>query len=98
MIKITRILTRPNTEIPFYKAEESFIEYFRNTYEDSGLVTLMGISMSEDGLTKTYINMYSSQEAHEMVANDATVIEYASKAEEYNSENGITVNLLLEEI
>lgn len=99
MIKSTRIVVRPSTEIPFYKADESFTEYFKNTYQETGLVTLVGVSLSEDGLTKTYINVYASQEAHDMVGNDNFVIDnYTSKFKRYNSENGITVNVLLEEI
>jgi hypothetical protein len=98
MIKITRILTRPSTEIPFHEAEESCVEYFRHTYEERGMVTLMGISLSEDELTKTYINMYASQEVHEIIFDDPIIMECVGVAKKYNSENGITVNRLIEEI
>ena len=96
MLKITRTLTRPSTDIPFYEAEESFKEYMRQTYEETGLTTLLEVTLSEDGLSKTYVSIYPSQENHLTVICDVNVNDYIDKAREYNLSNGITVRRIEE--
>lgn len=99
MIKVTRTSIRPNTDVPFYVADVAFIDYFRHTYEETGLVTAVETTLSEDGLTKSVVNIYVSEEVMIQVRNDQVVIDgYTNKSKKYNLDNGITVNALIEEI
>ena len=98
MIKITRTSTRPNTDIPFFSPEKSFNDYFVKTYVETGKVTRAETTLSEDGLTKTVVNLYSSEADMIEARDDAVVIDgYITKSVIYNNENGITSTVLVEQ-
>ena len=99
MIKTTKISIRPNTNVPFFRHETSDNDYFIETYIETGMVTRAEITLSEDGLTEIIVNLYSSEEALTEVREDVIVIDgFVNKSHTYNAENGITSNVLVEEI
>jgi hypothetical protein len=90
MFIASRVFTRPNTNVLYYRYPAAYVKYHAEKYQNTHLVNST-LTLSNDGLSRTSVNMYVSEEAFNTVANDPVVRDAWAARDAYNTANGITV-------
>lgn len=90
MFIASRVFTRPNTNVSYYKYPAAYVKYHAEKYQNTHLVNST-LTLSEDRLARTSVNMYVSEEAFNTVANDPVVMNAWAQRDAYNTANGIVV-------
>lgn len=85
-IKLTAVVARENTNIPWYVTPESHVQYMEEKY---GNVRTYSSTESEDGLTLTTIQIFENLEAFQEISSDGRVIMSLSERQSHNSKNKI---------
>jgi hypothetical protein len=90
ILKLKRIETRPNTNVPFYDWTQHQ-DYYRTNYWDTGIQIGDDFELSEDGLTRTRTATYNGVPGIiELLSSDATLSQYQSLHKAYSDLHGIT--------
>lgn len=99
MIKTTVVTTRPNTNVPFFLPSAEYQEFFTLNYVDSGKATAPDITFSDDGLIKTVVIEWESDEVLNTLHSEPIHIsDYSIPLREHNDQYGITIDTHKENI
>jgi hypothetical protein len=99
MIKTTVVTTRPNTNVQFFLPSTEYQEFFTLNYVESGKATTPDITFSDDGLIKTVVIEWESDEVlNDLRSEPIHASDYRLPAAEYNDDNGITIDIYKENI
>jgi len=91
ILKLKRIDTRPNTDIPFWENTPEQLEYYQKTWFEPKIQISDEIKISDDGLTKTRTATYNGIPGlAEMLGGDTKLIEFQQEHAAYCKANGIT--------
>jgi hypothetical protein len=96
--RITAIIQRKITTVPYPVISEDLVAYRQINYINTGKVVSSETQMSPDNLSKTLITTFASIEDYDAYKNDATVKESTTLRNQYLAANGMTLNLLLQEL
>lgn len=91
MIRVTKTFIRPNTNVDWWfntPAGAAYTAYRSSVY--GAKITDPSSVLSEDGLTWTYSNTWSSQEDFDAMLADSATQEALADYEAYNLVHGIT--------
>ena len=93
-ITLTRIQTRPTTDIPFFfetnLVSKEYEEYLKKNYRDTGKILGFDRTMSNDKLTVTTNLIWKSQEAFAEYYTDPVCMEkFLKVSAEYEQTNNI---------
>lgn len=96
--RMSRVFTRPNTDIPWFSSETDPYQKYIN----QGIVISDVVEESEDGLQQTRIWTFSSSihpsEIRGIFNGDQNIVEYIRETRVYNNQNGISSSSVLLEI
>ena len=81
--------TRPSADIPFYKHEQSIINYINTTYVTTGKRISNTVTLSEDGLTQTVTSIWAKGTFKEF-RSDPRILTNIEAVDAHNLEHGIT--------
>lgn len=80
------IYTRPSNTVEFYRLDDTIKAYWKETYIDTGLVTMDTNVFGDSMMTMvTYLN----QEAFDAVQNDPILVANRAIRAQHNIDNGI---------
>lgn len=92
-ITLTKTTIRPSTDVEWYKTPESVLDYINSTYRfGKGQLLKTEFILSEDGLTLTMINTWSSPEDHAAFMADPIVAANMAAMKSYNVQHNIAAN------
>jgi hypothetical protein len=100
MIKVERLQTRPDKNVPFWTMESTsdnpeFQQYFFETYISTGKFLSGETQVSDNELELKIISTWSNIESAEEFKNDPVVkLNFFDKKQKYLNENGMTEDLL----
>jgi len=95
MFKVTRVQSRPNLEVEFWRenhplVSESIQAYRQENYVQTGKFVSKTQEFSPDGLIRTTTTVWSSQDAlNEFLADPRIIAEFDTPGDQYMRENGI---------
>ena len=92
MIQVTRTFTRPNVSIPWHDEANSFAlfrDHASNTYFKTNNIILSQSPISDDLLSRTFLQIWTSQDYHSEWLNDPYLLEYWTLRDTYNAFVGI---------
>lgn len=90
MLRATKVFVRANTNTSWFEPTQTFKDYNKQTYTDTGLRLSTDRNVSVDGLTKTVITEWKDQAAYDQFLNDSVCKEMFALRQTYNQANGIT--------
>lgn len=92
MYQITVISSRSTTDVVFYPQHDS-VKTIIQTYRDSGDLVTEDLSISDDGLSRTYTATWISKEKYlEFIDNEVVTAERLNR-KMYNQNNNIVMAL-----
>lgn len=97
---ITRTVTatRPNTSVNFWPEVQhsSIWKYITETYIDTGKVIWNTTSLSDDGLTRTSVKVFDTEQSLDQYISDDTIhsSRFVQGRELYNSDQGIVIDVV----
>ena len=97
-IKTTMTFTRLNTDTPWYEPTESFKEYNKATYIDTGKRTWVERTESEDGLTQINVSIMVDAAAAKEFSQDSNIQGYLNARDLYCIQNNISLTREQEEV
>lgn len=92
MIQVTRTFTRPNASIPWHDEANPFApfrDHASNTYFKTNKIVLSQSPTSDDLLSRTWLQIWTSQDYLSEWVNDPYLREYWILRETYNASVGI---------
>jgi hypothetical protein len=98
MTQITKIgiYQRPNISVEFYPSEkiaastQEYNDYIAVTYSSTGQLISQTIELSNNDLTKTFTQVWVSQEAYDQYQADPVVVQRRIERSSYNQVSGIS--------
>ena len=97
-IKTTMTFSRLSTDTPWYEPTDSFKAYNKATYVDTGKRTYVGQTESEDGLTKTSVNIMVDEAAIKEFNQDSNIQGFLNARDLYCLQNNISLTREQEEV
>jgi hypothetical protein len=103
-VQLIVTMTRPSTDIPWhsYTNGKSWFmndDYYLLNWHDRGRIVSTSMSVSEDGLTGTFIREFSDWQSLDDFYNDKNLSSCRTLMNTYNDSMGIeTINLEIKEI
>jgi hypothetical protein len=96
MIKITRVMTRPSTEVkwhfdPSVSVVSTEFRQKMSQYIQNGKCLSTSRTFSEDNLTTTYEALWSTIEDYNESNTDPILVQMWAERDAYNAANGITM-------
>lgn len=89
-ITLTKTTIRPSSTVEWYKTPDTILDYINATYRyGTGQLRKTEFILSEDGLTLTMANTWSSLEEHAAFMADPIVAANMTAMETYNIQNNI---------
>lgn len=92
MIQVTRTFTRPNASIPWHDEAHSFApfrDHMSNNYFKTNKIIMSQSPTSEDQLSRTFLQIWTSPEYHTEWLNDPHFQEFFANRDAYNASVGI---------
>lgn len=97
-ISRTVTYTRPSTSVSFYPPIRNSViwNYITETYIDTGKIISNSDSFSPDGLTRTSVTIFDSEQSRDQYVNDTTVqsSKFVTNRRIYHDKTDILVNIV----
>jgi hypothetical protein len=84
-----RTITRPSADIPFYKHEQSIINYIDTTYVTTGKRISNNITLSEDKLEQVVTSIWIDDATFKEFRADQRVAQLKASVKAHNLQHGI---------
>jgi len=91
MIKITKLTTRPNTNV-LWHFDAGFYSHMNDTYVQPGKCILSSNAFSEDGLQMTWTSFWDTEENYNAYQADPLFTVYWNLKQEYYDTNGVVMS------
>ena len=86
----TSRVTRPNTGVAYYDPGSTYRNYRQTNYIDTGRITNISRTDSEDNLTRTVVVTWRDEDANTEWLEDSTCTAYRAARDTYESDNSFT--------
>jgi hypothetical protein len=96
--RVTAIIQRTVSTIQYPAISEDLATYRQINYINTGKIVSADTHMSPDNLSKTLITTFASVADYDLYRNDETVRPSITARDQYLLANGMTLNLLLQEL
>ena len=95
--QIKLIQQRPNTDIAWHNADDTF-KNLKISYVSAGKLDDQGVSVSGNELIRTWTLVFTTEENYNEFLNEAASLDYNAARQTYNSNNGISESLDVQDI
>jgi len=96
-ITTTVTYTRPSTSVSFYPSirNSAVWNYITETYIDTGKIISTSATVSDDGLTKTLVTIFDSEQSRNQLVNDTIIqsSQFIIGRDRYHTAADILVNI-----
>lgn len=90
MIRVTRVQTRPSTDVDFFKPRLSKLEYTMNNFVNTGKLSITN-SISDDKLIRTSVWDWVDSDSFDDYNNNELVQLVKQEEQDYITEHGMTL-------
>ena len=91
------IQQRPNTATAWHNADDSF-KNLKTAYVAAGKLDDQGVNVSGNELIRTWTLVFTTEENYNEFLNEAASLDYNAARQKYNSDNGISENLDIQDV
>lgn len=95
--QIKLIQQRPNTAIAWHNADDTF-KNLKTSYVSAGKLDDQGVVVSGNELIRTWTLVFTTEENYNEFLNEAASLDYNAARQTYNSNNGISESLDVQDI
>ena len=95
--QIKLIQQRPNTAIAWHNADDTF-KNLKSYYVSAGKLDDQGVVVSGNELIRTWTLVFTNEENYNEFLNEAASLDYNAARQKYNSDNGISESLDVQDI
>ena len=95
--QIKLIQQRPNTAIAWHNADDTF-KNLKSSYVSAGKLDDQGLVVSGNELIRTWTLVFTNEENYNEFLNEAASLDYNAARQKYNSDNGISESLDVQDI
>ena len=95
--QIKLVQQRPNTAIAWHNADDTF-KNLKISYVSASKLDDQGVVVSGNELIRTWTLVFTTEENYNEFLNEAASLEYNAARQKYNSDNGISENLDIQDI
>ena len=95
--QIKLIQQRPNTAIAWHNADDTF-KNLKSSYVSAGKLDDQGVVVSGNELIRTWTLVFTNEENYNEFLNEAASLDYNAARQTYNSNNGISESLDVQDI
>jgi hypothetical protein len=95
--QIKLIQQRPNTAIAWHNADDTF-KNLKSSYVSAGKLDDQGVVVSGNELIRTWTLVFTNEENYNEFLNEAASLDYNAARQKYNSDNGISESLDVQDI
>ena len=95
--QIKLVQQRPNTAIAWHNADDTF-KNLKTTYVSAGKLDDQGVAVSGNELIRTWTLVFNTEENYNEFLEEAARLDYDSARQKYNSDNGISESLDIQDV
>ena len=95
--KVILIQQRPNVSVDWHNASDEF-KALKESYVSAGKLDDQGVVVSGNELIRTWTLVFTTEENYNEFINEDVSLDYQAARQKYNSDNGISESLDIQDV